>query len=53
MNLYLVIDTRDNDIMWHGSRKDCKDWLNHADPLNRPYYVIERAFCETKEELEK
>lgn len=38
--MYAVIDTRDNDIVWNGDKRDCKEWLKHTNPMNRPFYKI-------------
>lgn len=41
--LYFVIDIRDNEIKWHGSKKDCKWWISHTNPYNRHFYKISEA----------
>lgn len=41
--LYLVIDIRNNDVKWNGSKKDCKWWISKTNPYNRKFYKIIKA----------
>lgn len=38
--IYVVIDIRNEEIYYNGTKKDCKWWLSMTDPDNRPYYKI-------------
>lgn len=38
--MFVVIDTRDDDIRWSGTKKDCEWWISHSNPMNRKYYEI-------------
>lgn len=38
--IYAVIDIRDDEICWSGTKKDCKWWLSMTDPDNKQYYKI-------------
>lgn len=39
-DLYLVIDIRYDEIVWHGTKKDCKWWVSKTNPYNRKFYKI-------------
>ena len=39
-NLYIVIDNRDSDVVWQGTKKDCKNWIKMTNPLNRRFYTL-------------
>lgn len=38
--MYAVIDIRDFDVVWNGSKKDCKWWISKTNPYNRKFYKI-------------
>ena len=48
--MFIVIDVRNNDIKWNGTKSDCKWWISMTDPLNRKYYKL--AKLNDKGELE-
>lgn len=39
-DLYLVIDIRYDEIVWYGTKKDCKWWVSKTNPYNRKFYKI-------------
>ena len=41
--MYIVFDTRNADIMWYGSKQDCKEWIAMTNPQNRKFYIIKYA----------
>lgn len=48
--MFVVIDTRDGDIRWNGTKKDCKWWISMTNHMNRKYYKL--AKLNEKGELE-
>ena len=38
--MFVVIDIRDGDICWNGTKKDCLEWISMTNPMNRQHYKI-------------
>ena len=41
--LYVVIDIRNDEVVWYGTKKDCKWWISHSNPYNRQFHKIFEA----------
>lgn len=46
--LYIVIDIRNDRLMWYGTKKDCKWWISKSNPYNKQFYKIFEAIVDFK-----
>lgn len=51
--LYVVIDIRNNETVWYGSKEDCKWWVSDSKPYNRKFYIITQQGGINMNELEE
>ena len=49
--MFYVIDIRDDDIRWFGTKKECKEWISMTNPMNRQYYKLAKENSDGKIEL--
>lgn len=46
--LYIIIDIRNDRLMWYGTKKDCKWWISKSNPYNKQFYKIFRTIVDFK-----
>lgn len=46
-----VVDIRDWDVCWSGTKKECREWISMSSPRNKPYYRLARINEEKEMEI--